>query len=279
MASRFSFVAFTMDQTLRNFYENKTTEYAVAALVIVNAITLGLETSPTAMRIAGPALLLADKILLGIFTIELIGRMVAYRRAFFRDGWRIFDLAIVSIALLPSSGALSVLRALRILRILRLISLLPSLRRVVGAMVSALPGMGSVLMLLTLVFYVASVIATKLYGEAFPQWFGSIGESAYSLFQIMTLESWSMGIVRPVMEEFPRAWIFFVMFILFSSFLVINLLIGIIVGAMQEEHEAALLEEEGAETRYRDEYQAVLSELKSVRAELAKLRGELRSKP
>jgi voltage-gated sodium channel len=146
-------------------------------------------------------------------------------------------------------------------------------------MVTALPGMGSVLMLLTLVFYVASVIATKMYGEAFPQWFGSIGESAYTLFQIMTLESWSMGIVRPVMEAFPYAWIFFVLFILFSSFMVINLLIGIIVGAMQEEHEAALLEEEAgseAAARQRDNHKAVLAELKSVRAELAQLRDEIR---
>jgi voltage-gated sodium channel len=268
-----------MDQMLRNFYENKKTEYVIAGLVILNAITLGLETSERAVALAGPLLMLADKLLLGIFTVELIGRMVAYRSAFFRDGWRIFDFFIILIAWLPAGGALSVLRALRILRILRLISLLPSLRRVVGAMVTALPGMGSVLMLLTLVFYVASVIATKMYGEAFPQWFGSIGESAYTLFQIMTLESWSMGIVRPVMEAFPYAWIFFVLFILFSSFMVINLLIGIIVGAMQEEHEAALLEEEAgseAAARQRDNHKAVLAELKSVRAELAQLRDEIR---
>lgn len=269
-----------MDQKLRDFYENKKTEYVIAGLVILNAITLGLETSDRAMAFAGPLLIVADNVLLGIFTVELIGRMFAYRGAFFRDGWRIFDFVIVTIALLPSSGALSVLRALRILRILRLISLVPSLRRVVGAMITALPGMGSVMMLLGLVFYVASVIATKLYGESFPQWFGSIGESAYSLFQIMTLESWSMGIVRPVMEEFPFAWMFFVVFILFSSFMVINLLIGIIVGAMQEEHEAALQEEEAgsdAAVRQRNDHKAVLAELKSVRTELAQLRNEIKA--
>lgn len=269
-----------MDQKLRDFYENKKTEYVIAGLVILNAITLGLETSDRAMAFAGPLLIVADNVLLGIFTVELIGRMFAYRGAFFRDGWRIFDFVIVTIALLPSSGALSVLRALRILRILRLISLVPSLRRVVGAMITALPGMGSVMMLLGLVFYVASVIATKLYGDSFPQWFGSIGESAYSLFQIMTLESWSMGIVRPVMEEFPFAWMFFVVFILFSSFMVINLLIGIIVGAMQEEHEAALQEEEAgsdAAVRQRNDHKAVLAELKSVRTELAQLRNEIRA--
>ncbi|MGJ8532304.1 MAG: ion transporter [Alphaproteobacteria bacterium] len=271
-----------MDQKLRDFYENKKTEYVIAGLVILNAITLGLETSDGAMAVAGPLLMLADRVLLGIFTVELIGRMFAYRGAFFRDGWRIFDFVIVTIALLPSSGALSVLRALRILRILRLISLVPSLRRVVGAMITALPGMGSVMMLLGLVFYVASVIATKLYGDSFPQWFGSIGESAYSLFQIMTLESWSMGIVRPVMEEFPFAWMFFVVFILFSSFMVINLLIGIIVGAMQEEHEAALQEEEAgsdAAVRQRNDHKAVLAELKSVRTELAQLRNEIKAGP
>lgn len=270
-----------MDQKLRNFYESKITEYVVAALVILNAITLGLETSKQAMAAAGPLLMFADKVLLGIFTVELLGRMVAYRGSFFRDGWRIFDLVIVTVALLPSSGALSVLRALRILRVLRLISLLPSLKRVVGAMVTAVPGMGSVLMLLTLVFYVASVIATKLYGESFPEWFGTIGESAYSLFQIMTLESWSMGIVRPVMEQYPLAWIFFVIFILFSSFMVINLLIGIIVGAMQEEHEAALLEEEGAaaELKQSREYKVVLDELKKLRTEIADLRSEVLTKP
>lgn len=271
-----------MDQKLRDFYENKKTEYVIAGLVILNAITLGLETSDGAMAVAGPLLMLADRVLLGVFTVELIGRMFAYRGAFFRDGWRIFDFVIVTIALLPSSGALSVLRALRILRILRLISLVPSLRRVVGAMITALPGMGSVMMLLGLVFYVASVIATKLYGDSFPQWFGSIGESAYSLFQIMTLESWSMGIVRPVMEEFPYAWMFFVVFILFSSFMVINLLIGIIVGAMQEEHEAALQEEEAgsdAAVRQRNDHKAVLAELKSVRTELAQLRNEIKAGP
>lgn len=271
-----------MDQKLRDFYENKKTEYVIAGLVILNAITLGLETSDRAMAFAGPLLIVADNVLLGIFTVELIGRMLAYRGAFFRDGWRIFDFVIVTIALLPSSGALSVLRALRILRILRLISLVPSLRRVVGAMITALPGMGSVMMLLGLVFYVASVIATKLYGDSFPQWFGSIGESAYSLFQIMTLESWSMGIVRPVMEEFPFAWMFFVVFILFSSFMVINLLIGIIVGAMQEEHEAALQEEEAgsdAAVRQRNDHKAVLAELKSVRTELAQLRNEIKAGP
>ncbi len=115
------------------------------------------------------------------------------------------------------------LRALRILRVLRAISIVPSLRRVVEGLINALPGMGSVFALMSLIFYIAAVMATKLFGAAFDEWFGTIGRSAYSLFQIMTLESWSMGIVRPVMEVYPWAWAFFVPFILVTTFAVVNL--------------------------------------------------------
>ncbi|MFN0262402.1 ion transporter [Tepidamorphus sp. 3E244] len=209
----------------------------IMVLIIINAITLGLETSKTAMENFGPLLVFLDRAILAIFVAELALKMFAYRGDFFRGPWRIFDLVIVSIALIPATENFSVLRALRVLRVLRMISVVPSLRRVVGALVYALPGMASIILLLSLVFYVFSVMATKLYGETFPEWFGSIGASLYTLFQVMTLESWSMGIVRPVMDEHPLAWIFFVPFILVTSFAVLNLFIGIIVNAMQSEHE------------------------------------------
>ena len=222
---------------MKKILESRKFEMVIMGLIIVNAITLGLETDPGVMGKIGPVLIVLDKVVLTIFAIEVLVKICVYRTAFLRDPWRIFDLIVVSISLIPASGNLSVLRALRILRILRLISVVPSLRRVVGGLISALPGMGSITVLLLLVFYVFSVMATKLFGADFPQWFGSIGESGYSLFQIMTLESWSMGIVRPVMEVFPMAWIFFIIFILCTSFTVLNLFIGIIVSAMQSEHE------------------------------------------
>jgi voltage-gated sodium channel len=128
--------------------------------------------------------------------------------------------------------------------VLRLISVLPSLRRVVDAFARALPGMGSVVLLIGLIFYVGAVMATKLFGAAHPEWFGSIGASLYTLFQVMTLESWSMGIVRPVMETHPLAWAFFVPFILVTTFAVLNLLVGLVVNAMQEAAEADRAEKE-----------------------------------
>jgi voltage-gated sodium channel len=240
----------------------------IIAVIVVNAVVLGLETSDEAMAQAGPLLIAIDRACLAIFTIEIALKLVALGGRFFRSGWNVFDFVIVGIALVPASEGLSVLRALRILRVLRVISVAPRLRRVVEGFVRAIPGMGSVFLLMALVFYIGAVMATKLFGDAFPQWFGSLGASAYSLFQIMTLESWSMGIVRPVMEVYPYAWAFFVPFILVTTFAVVNLLVGLIVNSMQDAHH----EEEGVRTdAYRDE---VLERLARIEARLAEGEAE-----
>jgi len=247
------------------------------AIIIFNAITLGLETSQTAMDIAGGLLVAIDRIILTIFVVELAAKIVVYRTRFHQDPWNVFDFIVVGIALLPATGSLSVLRALRILRVLRLVSAVPSMRRVVTALLHALPGMGSIVALLSLVFYVFSVMATKLFGASFPEWFGTVGGSAYSLFQIMTLESWSMGIVRPVMEQYPLAWAFFLPFIVLTSFAVLNLFIGIIVDAMQSqqqaEHQAERIAGEAMAHRGQEDRAAILAELRALRAEVAELKG------
>ena len=219
--------------TLRHVVESRAFSSVITFVIVINAITLGLETSPRMMSVAGPVLLEIDTAALWIFTVEIGLKLWVYRSRFTRDGWNIFDFVIVAAAWLPSAGPLSVLRALRIMRVLRLVSVVPQMRTVVGALFKALPGMGSILAVLILVFYVAAVMATKLFGEAFPVWFGSIGASMYSLFQIMTLESWSMGIVRPVMEQYPGAWAFFVPFIIVTTFTVLNLFIALMVNSMQ----------------------------------------------
>jgi voltage-gated sodium channel len=192
------------------------------------------------MERVGPLLLAFDTAVITVFVIEIALRIAVHRLTFFRQPWSIFDFIVVGIAIVPATEGFQVLRALRILRVLRMITVVPSLRRVVGALAAALPGMGSIFLLLGLVFYVFSVMATKLFGATFPEWFGSIGASAYTLFQIMTLEGWSMGIVRPVMETYPYAWAFFVPFILTATFIMLNLFIGIIVSAIQGEHEQEL---------------------------------------
>ena len=213
--------------------ESRAFSIAITSIIVINAIVLGLETSPRVMAVAGPLLLAIDSIALWVFTIEIGLKIWLYRSRFFRGGWNIFDFTIVAIAWLPATGPLSVLRALRIIRVLRVVSLIPQMRAVVGALFKSLPGMGAILAVLMLVFYIAAVMATKLFGETFPDWFGSIAASLFSLFQIMTLESWSMGIVRPVMERHPGAWAFFVPFIIVTTFTVLNLFIALIVNSMQ----------------------------------------------
>ena len=218
---------------LKGVVESRGFNVAIPAVIVINAIVLGLETSPRVMAAAGPLLLAIDTAALWLFTVEIGLKVWVYRASFFRGGWNLFDFAIVAVAWLPATGALSVLRALRIMRVLRLISVVPQMRAVIGALFNALPGMGSIVAVLALIFYVAAVMATKLFGATFPDWFGSIGASMYSLFQVMTLESWSMGIVRPVMEVHPGAWAFFVPFIIITSFSVLNLFIALIVNSMQ----------------------------------------------
>ena len=178
---------------------------------------------------------------------------------------------------MPTAGPLSVLRAMRILRVLRLISVVPQMRTVIGALFSALPGMGSIVAVLLLVFYIAAVMTTKLFGEAFPQWFGTVGESMYSLFQIMTLESWSMGIVRPVMDEYPFAWVFFVPFVVVTSFAVLNLFIALIVNSMQTIHAKDRETVRELEDATHSEHAGLHVELRALREEVASLRRTLQS--
>jgi voltage-gated sodium channel len=243
---------------------------AIIVLIVVNAITLGLETSPEIMASAGSALIALDHVVLAIFVAELAIRIGAYGWSFFRDPWSIFDFLVVALALAPSTENFSVLRALRVLRVLRLVTAVPQMRRVVGGLLSALPGLGSVVAILCLVFYVAGVMATQLFGHDFPQWFGTLWRSLYSLFQIMTLESWSMGIVRPVMEVHPYAWGFFVPFILIATFTMLNLFIGVVVSAMQSYHDAEAEHMEGTRT----EHAELLAEVRALRADLQALKSE-----
>ena len=248
---------------LEKFLETAWFSRFITGVIVVNAALLGMETSHSLMASAGPLIEALDKLCLAIFVVELTLKMVAQRWRFFAYGWNLFDFFIVGISLVPGAQGLSVLRALRILRVLRVISVAPRLRRVVEGFITALPGMGSVFFLMAIIFYIGAVIATKLFGAAFPEWFGTLGLSAYSLFQIMTLESWSMGIVRPVMEVYPHAWVFFVPFIMITTFAVVNLLVGLIVNSMQDAHQ----QEEGDRTdAYRDE---VLARLEAIEQRLA----------
>ncbi|MFN3579662.1 MAG: ion transporter [Pseudomonas sp.] len=278
-------------ERLGELIEHPRAQFTVMALILVNAVILGLETSATAMQHWGGLLTRLDQIILGLFVIEISLRFVASGWRLLKDPWGLFDTLVIMIALVPASGPLAVLRALRVLRVLRLVSIVPSMKIVVQSLLSALPGMGSIVALLSLVFYVAAVIATQLFGEQFPDWFGTLGASLYTLFQVMTLESWSMGIVRPVMEVYPFAWLYFVPFILIATFMMLNLFIAVIVDAIQNQRErvaAGKALKDGispvpepahhSSSLSGTQQELMLEEVRELRAELSALRQELRER-
>lgn len=252
------------------------TERVIMALIVVNAVILGLETSKSAMASYGRPLEILDHIILAVFVVEIAARIIVHRFAFFRDPWSVFDFIVIGIALVPATGPFSVLRALRVLRVLRLMTGVPTLRRVVAGLLAALPGMSSIVFLIGLLYYVFAVMATQLFGEDFPHLFGNLGDSLFTLFTVMTLEGWTNDVAKPVMEKYPYAWVFFVTYIVVTTFMVLNLFIGVVVNAMQEEASKAEAAERAAEREMiQEEAAPILAEVKRLRAEVAELRTEL----
>lgn len=223
-----------MYEKVKSLVESRIFQNFIIGLIVINGLTMGLETSKDIMSSYGTLLHGFDKLVITIFTIEIVLRIYTYRLSFFKDPWSLFDFAIVAISLVPASSGFEIFRILRVLRLFRLITVVPQMRKIVMALVSVIPGMASISGLLMLFFYIFAIMATNLYSETFPDWFGTLGDSFYTLFQIMTLESWSMGIVRPIMDVHPNAWMFFIPFIFVATFIMINLIIAVVVDAMGE---------------------------------------------
>ena len=249
---------------IEDFMENPWIQNFLVFLILLNAVILGLETDADIMSSMGPQLILVDHAILWVFIVEIVVLITARGLGYFKDPWCVFDFIVVGIALIPASGSLSVLRALRVLRVLRLINKVESMRKVVGGLLGSLPGLGSVFGLILIIFYVAAVIATNIFRHDFPQWFGDLGASAFTLFQIMTLEGWSQELARPIMEVFPYAWVFFVLFILIATFIIFNLFIAVIVDSITADKEQ--------DRKDHAQFNAIENELRNVHRELSELR-------
>ena len=224
-------------QTVQAVVMHKKVQLFLIGLILLNAALMGLETSPAMVAQYGTWLTLADEIILFIFVAEIAALLFVRRMSFFKDPWSVFDFIVIAIALVPASGPFAVMRALRVLRVLRLFTKVPSLQKVIAGLFAAIPGLSSVGMVMGLIFYVSGVLATNLFSQDFPETFGTLGLSLYTLFQVMTGDGWSDSVARPIMEVFPYAWIFFVIFILISTFVILNLFIAVIVDASNDEEE------------------------------------------
>lgn len=291
---------------------------AILGVIILNAICLGLDTDRNLHTSFGALLAGVDMLVTAIFVGEIALKLYADRGAFWKDGWNVFDFIVVafSVMLMGSNSEISVLRAfrlvrvIRVIRVFRLFGVVPALRRVVDALFKAIPGMSAIIAVLALLFYVAAVITTDLFGSDAPEQFGSIGASIFTLFQIMTGDGWS-DVVRNVMVRHPWAWLFFIPFIVLTSFAVLNLFIAVIVDALQAEQAQALEDTrealsadisevrtelegeievaqteisenlddiEAAQEKAADERAAIIDSLAALRAEIAGLRAQLPGK-
>ena len=260
---------------LARFVEAEPFQQSITLLIVINAATLGLETSDSIMAEWGGLLRVIDTIVLAIFVVEIALRILAHGPRFFTSGWNLFDFFVVGIALLPSSGALSVLRALRILRAFRLVSAVPAMRSIIEALIKSVPGLSSIMLLLLLVFYVFAVMAAKLYGDTNPELFGTLGASMFSLFQVMTLEGWP-DIVTSVLEEHPWALAFFIPFMVLSTFTVLNLFIALIVDSMQKLHKIEIETVDAAEKAAEAADRAKIGrELDELTAEIREMRAAI----
>jgi voltage-gated sodium channel len=257
---------------LARWVESSRVQGWIVGLILLNAAVLGMETSAPLMERWGGLLVTVDRVCLAVFLVEIGLKLAAYQRYFWRSGWNVFDVLVVAIALVPGAGPWSVLRSLRVLRVLRLLTVIPALRKVVAAFLHSIPGLAGVVAVMAIFFYTAGVLATRLFGADYPEWFGTLGKSLYTLFQVMTLESWSMGIVRPVMESHPWAWAFFVPFIVIATFTILNLFIGIIVSTMQEL--SMVPDRQTAEPELGELLERMEADLKVLRTTVDRLRGE-----
>ncbi|MFN3869685.1 MAG: ion transporter [Hyphomicrobiaceae bacterium] len=264
----------TFRLTLARFFASRTFEFGIVALILVNALLMAAETVPSIASPLGSFIQFFNDFILLVFVVELLLKIAVFGRAFWANPWNWFDLVVVLISVAPATEAFSALRALRALRLLRLVTVMPSLRRVVEGFIKAIPSLGSIMGLLAMLLFVFTIMGTKLFGEAHPEYFGALGSSAFTLFSVMTLEGWP-DLAREVMKTHPMAWTFFISFIVLSSWAVLNLVIGVIVDSMQAH---AREQEEELETAILRNQLKLLDEVSALRGELAQLRATLTSR-
>ena len=272
------------EQGVRRLVESRTFQRGIMAVIFFNAIIIGLQTidlSPGAAR----ALDFLDALCLVVYVAEAALKLRAWRLDYFRDGWNVFDFVIVPLSLIPAGllpipvQVVRIIRGVRAFRVFRLISAFRQMRLIIEAIIKALPGVAWTAALLAVIYYVFAVIGVTLFEESHPEYFGHLGRAVYTLFQIMTLESWSHGIARPVMAVHPLAWLYFVPFVCCSTFIILNVVVGLVVSSI-DEAQAALRKEEGGENdpnlRMAEEIARIRVHLDAIEKMLTEVRRDAR---
>ncbi|CAM3805460.1 ion transporter [Alkalicoccus chagannorensis] len=251
---------------LRKIVQSNWFTWIILAVIMFNAAVVGIETYPGVYENNQGLFLTIDRVLLWIFTVEIAMRFAAEKswKDFFSSGWNWFDFLIVAAGhIFAGAHFVTVLRILRVLRVFRAVSVIPSLRRLVDALLLTIPSLGNILLLMGIIFYIFGVIGTMLFQETAPEYFGTLELSLLTLFQVVTLESWASQVMRPIMEELWWSWMYFVAFVLVGTFVVFNLFIGVIVNNVEKADDSESPEEE------------TQRELRELRSEIRELKDFL----
>jgi len=226
--------------------DNKAFELFVISVIIISSLMIGVKTYPLPDTL-NTVLWVLDYGVTMFFLFEILIRMAAEEKFlnFFKKGWNIFDFIIVVVSLIPldDSEYALIARMLRLFRVMRLISFIPELRVLVSALLTALPRMGYVALLMFIIFYLYAVIGNILFSDINPKLWGDLGISLLTLFRVATFEDWT-DVMYEVMEVYAFSWIFFLTFIFFSAFVFLNMMIGIVVEVLDEEHKKMTAEED-----------------------------------
>jgi voltage-gated sodium channel len=247
---------------------------AIAAVIVANAVVLGLETYPEVMASHASTLILLNELFFGVFVVELVLRIASYGRRpqdFLRNGWNVFDLVVIGAVFIPGvREQAQLLRLLRLARIARLLRFLPDARMLVLTVVKSIPSVASMVVLTVLLLFVYGMVGWSLFGEALPESWGTIGRAMLTLFILLTLENFPtyLAEAEPVSV---LAVPFFVSYVLLAAFIVFNLLIGIVISSMEKAREEE-------DERERADDAELLARLGEVQRTLSRLESDLRAR-
>ena len=251
--------------------------WGVVGVIGVNALVIGLDTSAFLAERYGAWFKAANQLFLGIFVVEAIVKLIAQwprPQRYFKDGWNVFDFAIIVVSLLPSTGELATLaRLARLLRVLRLVSALPELRLIVTTLVRSIPSMFNVVCLMSVIFYIYAVAGYHLFHDIDPTHWRTLGIAALTLFRVVTLEDWT-DVMYAAMAHHWWAWAYFVSFVVVGTFVVINLFIAVVLNNLDEAKAQRLNELVSPPSR-----EELLRELLETQASLKRLEERLRDAP
>ena len=251
--------------------------WGVVCIIGVNAVVIGLDTSAFLADRYGAWFKAANQLFLGIFVVEAVVKLIAQwpkPLRYFKDGWNVFDFAIIVVSLLPSTGELATLaRLARLLRVLRLVSAMPELRLIVTTLVRSIPSMFNVVCLMSVIFYIYAVAGYHLFHDVDPTHWRTLGISALTLFRVVTLEDWT-DVMYAAMAHHWWAWAYFVSFVVVGTFVVVNLFIAVVLNNLDEAKAQRLDELVAPPSR-----EELMRELLATQASLKRLEERLRDTP